>query len=257
MVSKRKNIVIPMDIWELDGYSFSERIVLAEIASFTRKGLPCFATNAHFAELLDMSERNIQRKLQKLEKGFLISVRYEEVEGKTRRILTALHHDKSVTPTTTEVSPLPRQNCHPPHDKTVTRTISSTISMNESTTKGSSLGTDYETVARYFVALAADNHVTTTAAQQIARQFIDYYEAREWRTQRGPITEWKPVALAWWRKAAARIPQRAVKRKRMEEEVRRDIKWHQRRMESYAETKPHLVEAEKRAIETLKRELNT
>ena len=120
----------------------------------------------------------------------------------------------------------------------------------------SNLKTDYGEAAPYFVQLAEGTHVTPTAAREMARNFVAYYAAREWRTERGAITAWKPVAAAWFRRGAERIPQRAVKRQRTEQEIRADIRWHERRRDNYSVEKPHLVKKEVNAIRALENELS-
>ena len=229
-----------MDILHLEGYSFAEKILLAEIASFTRKGRDCFATNAHFMELMQLKERQVRRIISKLQHGGLIAVTYKHIDGKTRRVLKAL------TPVTHD---LPTPVTDDP------RTIQVTNTTTKTTTMDSNLNTDYGEAAPYFVHLAEGTHVSATAAREMARNFVAYYTAREWRTDRGPITAWKPVAAAWFRKGAERIPQRAVKRQRGEEEIRADIRWHERRRDNYSDIKPHLVQKEINAIRALENEL--
>ena len=229
-----------MDILHLEGYSFAEKILLAEIASFTRKGRDCFATNAHFMELMQLKERQVRRIISKLQHGGLIAVTYKHIDGKTRRVLKAL------TPVTHD---LPTPVTDDP------RTIQVTNTTTKTTTMDSNLKTDYGEAAPYFVHLAEGTHVSATAAREMARNFVAYYTAREWRTDRGPITAWKPVAAAWFRKGAERIPQRAVKRQRGEAEIRADIRWHERRRDNYSDIKPHLVQKEINAIRALENEL--
>ena len=229
-----------MDILHLEGYSFAEKILLAEIASFTRKGRDCFATNAHFMELMQLKERQVRRIISKLQHGGLIAVTYKHIDGKTRRVLKAL------TPVTHDL---------PPPVMDDPRTIQVTNTTTKTTTMDSILKTDYEEAAPYFVHLAEGTHVSATAAREMARNFVAYYTARDWRTDRGPITAWKPVAAAWFRKGAERIPQRAVKRQRGEAEIRADIRWHERRRDNYSDIKPHLVQKEINAIRALENEL--
>ena len=252
-----------MDILHLEGYSFAEKILLAEIASFTRKGRDCFATNAHFMELMQLKERQVRRIISKLQHGGLIAVTYKHIDGKTRRVLKALTpvtHDlpTPVTddpPTRSRMTSPPGHGRPPPPVMDDPRTIQVTNTTTKTTTMDSNLKTDYGEAAPYFVHLAEGTHVSATAAREMARNFVAYYTAREWRTDRGPITAWKPVAAAWFRKGAERIPQRAVKRQRGEAEIRADIRWHERRRDNYSDIKPHLVQKEINAIRALENEL--
>ena len=66
---KRKFINIPIDIWNLSELHPNERVLLAEVASFKE----CFAGNAPFANLLNVSEATARRYIYNLVKrGYLI-----------------------------------------------------------------------------------------------------------------------------------------------------------------------------------------
>ena len=66
---KRKYINIPIDIWNLSELHPNERVLLAEVASFKE----CFAGNAHFAKLPNVSEATARGYIYNLVKrGYLI-----------------------------------------------------------------------------------------------------------------------------------------------------------------------------------------
>ena len=70
---KRKGIFIPEDIWQLSELPPNERVVLAEVASFEKNNLPCFASNEHFGEMLHVSENTARGYVYNLIKaGFLV-----------------------------------------------------------------------------------------------------------------------------------------------------------------------------------------
>ena len=68
-----KGVYIPKEIWltpELTGY---ERLIFMEVYSLDRK-FGCVAGNAHFAEWLGISERQVQDYIKRLKDKGLISV---------------------------------------------------------------------------------------------------------------------------------------------------------------------------------------
>jgi DNA-binding MarR family transcriptional regulator len=69
----RTAIHIPIDIWKLGELHPNERVLLAEVLNFEAQGKECFASNAHFAELLNVSEATARGYISKLvNAGFLI-----------------------------------------------------------------------------------------------------------------------------------------------------------------------------------------
>ena len=76
-----KGIWIPAEIWLDDKLTVMEKVLYAEIDSFCSRGRECFANNAHFAKMLQVSERQIQRLLVSLEEKGVISRRIIYKEG--------------------------------------------------------------------------------------------------------------------------------------------------------------------------------
>ena len=67
-----RGVWIPAEIWLDDKLTVMEKVLYAEIDSFCSKGRECFANNAHFAKMLQVSERQIQRLLVSLEEKGVI-----------------------------------------------------------------------------------------------------------------------------------------------------------------------------------------
>lgn len=69
----RKGIFVPLDIWNLGELHPNERVLLAEVLNFEAQGKECFASNAHFADLLNVSEATARGYISKLcNAGFLV-----------------------------------------------------------------------------------------------------------------------------------------------------------------------------------------
>jgi hypothetical protein len=87
-----KGIFIPAEIWNDEKLTLSERVLFAEIDSFSKNG-ECFASNAHFAKLLKISARQIQNYLKSLrEKGYIETTFIFKKDSKEieKRIITPL-----------------------------------------------------------------------------------------------------------------------------------------------------------------------
>lgn len=81
-----KGIWIPIEIWEAEDLTMTEKVMLMEIDSFTRGDKGCYAGNAHFATMLDISKRQVMKLLADMEqKGYITIVR----KGKRRYVLSA------------------------------------------------------------------------------------------------------------------------------------------------------------------------
>lgn len=83
-------IVIPIELWYNKGLglSWQERVLLAEIDTYTRSGKECFMSNKYIAEFLEINETNASRVLSSLiEKGFVEKTRFD---GRRRFITSTL-----------------------------------------------------------------------------------------------------------------------------------------------------------------------
>ena len=81
-------VVIPIEIWTDKNLSWQERILLAEIDSFTRKDKECFMSNKYIAEFLGINETNASRVLSSLiEKGYVEKTRFD---GRRRFVSSTL-----------------------------------------------------------------------------------------------------------------------------------------------------------------------
>ena len=87
-----KGVYIPKEIWltpELTGY---ERLIFMEVYSLDRK-FGCVAGNAHFAEWLGISERQVQDYIKRLKDKGLISVVINKAKDtRTIRVIGRLAH---------------------------------------------------------------------------------------------------------------------------------------------------------------------
>lgn len=83
-----KYIVVPIDIWENKELSWNEKALFIEIDSFTKRGKPCFISNAYIADLLGIAETNASKVIGRLiKKGF---IRVVSFDGRHRYVESCL-----------------------------------------------------------------------------------------------------------------------------------------------------------------------
>jgi DNA-binding Lrp family transcriptional regulator len=75
-----KGVWIPKEIWLAKDITPMEKMLLAEIDSFSSKG-ECFASNKHFSELLNVSPNWCSEKIKSLQQKGWIEIEYE-MDGK-------------------------------------------------------------------------------------------------------------------------------------------------------------------------------
>jgi len=97
----RKGIFVPMEIWNLGELHPNERVLLAEVLNFEAQGKQCFASNAHFADLLNVSEATARGYISKLvNAGFLVREgdRYNRRLRKSAQTNAQIRADECVNP---------------------------------------------------------------------------------------------------------------------------------------------------------------
>lgn len=73
-----KGIWFPIEIWEAQDLSWSEKILLLEIDSFTSQGKDCFISDEYIAEMLKISVRSAATMVSNLiHKGYIKKTRFD------------------------------------------------------------------------------------------------------------------------------------------------------------------------------------
>ena len=127
---KRAGLFIPIDIWNLGELHPNERVLLAEVLNFESQGKQCFASNAHFADLLNVSEATARGYISKLvNAGFLIREgdRYNRRLRKSAQTSAQISADECVNPRkrTRKSTQTSAQNSA--HNKTYNKTENKTL----------------------------------------------------------------------------------------------------------------------------------
>ena len=245
----RKHIILPMHIWTIEDLSVTERLVASVVYGYSEHGKQCFMTNTGLSKLLRVSRRTVSKAVNDLiDKGYI-----EESGGGRKRTLGWKQMHGGVEAN----AHLSAKNLLPVIHKNNTNLNTYSNTMNEEMKESVKTPKRWEDVRDYFTRLN-DLEGTNYGSHATvwAKEFYAYYEASGWKTKQGDIKVWRGVAQAWYRRSVKRVPQRAVQ-KRDQEQIRRDIKWHQRRLDNYrAEEKHSLAEKESNAIRQLNNQLN-
>ena len=252
----RKHILIPMHIWELSDLSVTERLIGSLVFGYTEHHKPCFMTNTGFSELLGVSKRTCSAAINRL----IDSGHLEELgSGQKRQLGWKLASrgggsqllggvEENDTGGGSQLLPVIHSNTdlNTKHNR-----------MNEEMRRAEKQPMHWQQVRDYFLHLMEKegaNH--RTHAEGWAKDFHTYYESRNWRTNHGAISAWRPVAAAWYRRSAKNVPQRAVKQFDGEQ-LRRDYKYHEKRYNLYTrQDKEELACREIEKMRHIERQLN-
>lgn len=83
-----KGIWIPIEIWECTNLSINEKVLFAEIDSYTNKDKDCYMSDEYISNFLGISTTNANKTLSSLiKKGFVVKTRFD---GRHRYIKAAL-----------------------------------------------------------------------------------------------------------------------------------------------------------------------
>jgi len=133
---KRSGVFIPIEVWNLSELHPNERVLLAEVASFEAKGLPCFASNEHFAEMLHVSEDTARGYIYNLiNDGFLIreGTRYNRRLRRIAQTSAQISADECVNPRKRARKSTQTSALNSPHTNTVTNTLTKSITKRAKT----------------------------------------------------------------------------------------------------------------------------
>ena len=256
----RKQIIIPMDIWNLDDLNVTDKLVASVVFGYTRQGKPCFMTNPGFSKLLHVSKRTISASVNRLiDGGYIEALALDHRRQLAwKRVEESAREGRSQLLGRVAKSAREGRSQLPPVIKTLKSNLNKDLNMNGEIRDLEKTPASWEDVRDYFRALDGMdwNEQFSTHVVAWAKDFFSYYDSRGWQNKHGAITKWRPVALAWFKRNATKVPRKAVKRVDYDA-LRRDLKWHQRRLDNYlADERRDLAYKESRAIEAIKQQLS-
>lgn len=187
-----KGLWIPVEVLSTPGLSAVDKMLWADIDSFTGNDSTWFKSNATVAEEFGVSERSVSRSLKNLTEAGL--VRLKKNDGRTRYY----------------VSTLPRQigESGSPEPTGQHRQVGDIDNNREKQTRKQSrfMPPTSEEVKDYFFEVDGDvrkrvgDGVWTGVTDTEALKFYDYYTANGWTQGRGKqLKDWKAAARNWMR----------------------------------------------------------
>lgn len=182
-----KYIVIPLEIWQAADLSWSEKILLAEIDSFTAEGRDCYISNEYIANMLGVTDHTASQLVGSLaRKGYIAVTRFD---GRRRYV-------ESMIKCTRRVYENVQADCTKKYTQTVQK-----IKHTNTTTKQFTIPS-IEEVRAYCE--ERRNGIDAAA-------FIDYYTSNGWIVGRTKMKDWKAAVRNWERKEPkAKAPARST-----------------------------------------------
>lgn len=174
-----KYMVIPLEIWQAADLSWSEKILLAEIDSYTSEGRDCYISNEYISELLGVKEQTASQLVVCLiRKGYVKQTRFD---GRRRYL-------ESMIKTTGRVSEKSQADYEKNHRQTMKKIRASY--MTNISTKTFTIPSIDEVRA---YCEERNNGIDPSA-------FIDHYTSNGWMVGRTKMKDWKAAVRNWERK---------------------------------------------------------
>jgi len=184
-----KGMFIPKQLYLDTTITWTQKIILLEVDSFSRNNLPCFVSNSHLAKLLGISESGIEKAIKGLVERDLLKRKLEKKAGGSHRTLKLTHNLVRVTPTV-ECGSHPHSGESDTHTQ-VRHTINK-VTTNKVTVKKGEPSSLKECI-EYFKKIES----TTEEAEK----FVDWYDSVGWRVKGGnKIKDWRACARQWKRR---------------------------------------------------------
>ncbi len=170
--------------WALDKEIKDELGLLLIISSLCAENGYCFASNKYFAELFDLSEETISRKVKLLERKNYISVEYEkkgcEIINRFIRLTKMSIHDYQICQSTIDKNV---------KDNNIRLNNIKEIDNNK-----------LLSIKKKFVKPTLDEvkqYCNERKNKVNPQMFIDFYESKGWKIGNTPMKDWKACIRTW------------------------------------------------------------
>ena len=188
-----KGVWIPKDLYLEKGLTWTQKLILLEVDSFSNNGLPCFVSNEHLSEFTRASLSSVEKGISKLvQAGYLVRTR-QRIDGKSTRFLR-VDTSKFCDWTTVKEAEKSPQKLRPTNNNILNQTTKP---------KKERTPVDITVVIEAFTAVGS--------TETEALKFYDYYSANGWTQGKNkPIVDWRAAARNWIRRAAEYNTQNAA-----------------------------------------------
>lgn len=216
-------VIVTAEIWNLHELKPRERVFLALLAGFSRKGGACTMSNVTLGEWMGVSARMIQVYIRRLQDAGHIEV--ENRGGRRLRVKKSSPGGEAqfVGGRSFDVAQGEAQFTHiekKPKKK------QKHIMEEENELKPPSLYKATAIMTDVVRAEAACRHVPVESVRSIAAECLAYYDRRGNRTKSGPVNNWRAILESWIRRQAEKIP---VNNRPVREQTMDDVRWMEKR----------------------------
>ena len=177
-----KGVWIPADLYLDTNLTWTQKIILLEVDSFSKNNLDCFVSNEHLAGLIGISESGIEKAIRSLVDSKRLERKRTFINGGNRRLLRL--------PTSLRCGSQP----HSDEVRTLTQvrhTITNDLNQLPKPIKGRPK--NFDEVLEYFKDLGM--------LLDEAQKFVDWYDSVGWKVKGGnSIKDWKACARQWKRR---------------------------------------------------------
>jgi len=177
-----KGVWIPADLYLNTSLTWTQKIILLEVDSFSKNNLDCFVSNEHLAGLIGISESGIEKAIRSLVDSKKLERNRTFINGGNRRLLRL--------PTSLSCGSYP----HSDEVRTLTQvrhTITNDLNQLPKPIKGRPK--NFDEVLNYFKSLGM--------FLDDAQKFVDWYDSVGWKVKGGnSIKDWKACARQWKRR---------------------------------------------------------
>ena len=204
----KRGFFIPADIWEDQGLTLQEKVIMAEIVSFTKNGKDCYISNARVAEILGLQERRAKNVFYGLVARGV--VRVTRFDGKHRFVEAVEGWQQTARQTGTIMPAREARKCPVDRQQTARQTgtiMPHTISTDttyppilESTDKNLQKGKNVKRFVKptYDELKAYANEIGFFPFDP--NDFLDYYDSKGWVVGKSPMKDWHAALRTWKRK---------------------------------------------------------
>ena len=191
-MSERKGVWIPAAIWGYSDLSLQQKLILCEINSLDQNG-ECFASNAHFAEFLDISMSQVSRQISKLERlGYIktfLDFKGRHVAKRSISIVRQVDIDIDLPPFADEI-PL-RKNARP------LRKNASPLRKNAQGNNTTNNTTNNSTLAPLNFDHVNDFAIQEGLTSVNTFRFFNTYKKTNWLSVNGNPFDWRERLREW------------------------------------------------------------
>lgn len=182
MARQFKGVWIPATLYLDKTITWTQKIILIEVDSFSKNKLECFVSNEHLANLIGITESGIEKAIRGL-------VQMNKLERK-RKVINGVNRRLMRLPTSIECDTIPQSSEGANHTQ-VRTTINNNYNQLPKSSK--SKPRSFDELWEYFkeLELSLDE----------AQKFLDWYDSVGWKVKGGnPIKDWKACARQWKRR---------------------------------------------------------